>query len=86
MIISKQHIEEYLGYELDFLKLKPLYENEECIGLQVFVKPKVTLEHIEIVFDIPNPYTRDNHIFPQDLLEKALLAIPKDKFNENNGE
>ncbi len=46
MEITKEMIEKKLGYEINKFKLEPLYENSECIGLNVNVEPKHRLEII----------------------------------------
>lgn len=44
--------DEELGYEINKFKLEPLYENGECIGLNVNVEPKRKLEFINITITI----------------------------------
>lgn len=50
-IIDKNKIEQILGFEINDFKLEPLFEEDVCIGLKVFVKPYVSIEEISISLD-----------------------------------
>jgi hypothetical protein len=52
MKIDKKFIEEHLGYEVQNLKVEPVYEGEECVGMQIFVTPKKSLKFVEIDFKV----------------------------------
>lgn len=52
MIIDKKFIEEHVGYEVQDMKLEPIYEDGECVGLKIFVTPKMTLRYIELDFKV----------------------------------
>ena len=52
MRIDKKFIEEQVGYEIQDMKLEPIYEGKECVGLQIFVTPKTSLQFIEIEFNV----------------------------------
>ena len=40
-------IEKELGYEISNFKLEPIYENNNCIGLNILVEPKSKLDFIK---------------------------------------
>lgn len=46
MEITKEMIERKLGYEINKFKLESLYENSECIKLNVRIEPKRKVEFI----------------------------------------
>lgn len=48
LIMTKEVIEEMLGYEIQELKLEPLYDDSICIGLSVSVVPVKPIEEILI--------------------------------------
>jgi len=52
MKIDKKFIEEQVGYEVQDMKLEPIYEGDECVGLQIFVTPKKSLQFIELDFKV----------------------------------
>lgn len=52
MKIDKKFIEEQVGYEVQDMKLEPIYEGKECVGLQIFVTPKRSLQYIELDFKV----------------------------------
>lgn len=52
MKITKEDIEKQLGMEVQSIKIEPLYENGECIGLNILVQPIKTAEHINVDFKI----------------------------------
>ena len=53
MTITKEMIEEQLGFEISYLKLEPMYrEDNECIGLNVFVYPIVSVKEIVVSLTI----------------------------------
>jgi hypothetical protein len=52
MEITKEMIEKELGYEINKFNLEPLYENGECIGLNVKVEPKKKPEFINTTITI----------------------------------
>ena len=52
MRIDKKFIEEQVGYEVQDMKLEPIYEGKECVGLQIFVTPKRSLQYIELDFKV----------------------------------
>jgi len=54
MEITKEMIEAELGVEIDYFKLEPLYDDEECIGLSVRVVPKQEIKYIDVKITINN--------------------------------
>lgn len=50
--ITREMIERELGCEINNFKLKPLYEGVECIGLDVFVEPKMSIKEMTIPITI----------------------------------
>ncbi len=52
MIINKEFIEGQVGYEVQDVKLEPIYEGKECVGLQIFVTPKRSARYVEIDFKV----------------------------------
>ena len=46
--ITKEVMEEILGYEIHYLKLEPMYEESLCIGLSIHVVPVKPIEEILI--------------------------------------
>lgn len=46
MEITKEMIENVLGYKINKFKLEPLYQNGECIGLSVYVRPEQEVKFI----------------------------------------
>lgn len=54
MIITKEMIEEQLGFEISYLKLEPMYRevDNECIGLNIFVYPIIPVKEIEVSITI----------------------------------
>jgi len=52
MLIDKKFIEEQVGYEVQDIKLEPIYEGKECVGLTIFVTPKKSAQYIELDFKV----------------------------------
>lgn len=52
MEITKEMIEEKLGYEINGFNLEPIYKGSECIGLSINVEPKRVVEYIENKIEI----------------------------------
>lgn len=50
--ITKEMIENELGYEINSFKLDPVYEGSKCIAYSVRVEPKKGIEYIETTFTI----------------------------------
>ena len=48
LIMTKEVIEEMLGFEIQELKLEPMYEDSTCIGLSIGVIPVKPIEEILI--------------------------------------
>lgn len=48
LTITKADIENKIGYPINDMKLEPLYDNGTCVGLDVTVRPKTAVEHIEL--------------------------------------
>ena len=52
MLINKKFIEEQVGHEVQDIKLEPIYEGKECVGLQIFFTPKKSTQYIELDFKV----------------------------------
>jgi hypothetical protein len=52
MIITKESIENELGFEINNFKIEPMYENDQCVGLNIFVEKKTTVCVIENTIQI----------------------------------
>ena len=57
--ITKEDLEQQIGYKINDFKLEPLYENDTCIGLSVFVIPVQEIEKIETIMTISNDLKHD---------------------------
>lgn len=52
--ITKEQLEEQLGYKIQDFKLEPLYNDKTCIGLSVKVVPVQDIKEINITGIISN--------------------------------
>ena len=52
--ITKEQLEQQLGYRIQDFDLRPLYDGEICIGLSVRVVPVESIEEIAITGIIKN--------------------------------
>jgi hypothetical protein len=52
--ITKEQLEQQLGYKIQDFKLEPLYEGKTCIGLSVQVVPVQSIKEITITGIISN--------------------------------
>lgn len=52
--ITKEQLEQQLGYRIQDFDLRPLYDGETCIGLSVRVVPVQCIEEIAITGIIKN--------------------------------
>jgi len=50
--ITKEELENQLGYKLNDFSIKPLYENEQCVGLSIEVSPVQKIKQIFIPLTI----------------------------------
>jgi hypothetical protein len=48
LIITKEQLEQQLGFKIQDFKLEPLYNGKNCIGLSVQVVPVQSIDKIEI--------------------------------------
>ena len=46
--ITKEQLEQQLGYKIQYFKLEPLYDGKTCIGLSVKVVPVQSIKEITI--------------------------------------
>jgi hypothetical protein len=53
-MITKEQIEQQLGYRIQDFELRPLYDGKTCIGLSVRVVPVQSVEEILITGIIKN--------------------------------
>jgi len=54
MEITKEMIENYLGYEINDFKLEPIFNKGIWSGLNINISPKRKLEYIDMKFTIQN--------------------------------
>jgi len=52
MKIDKEFVKKLIGHEVEDIKLEPMYDSGECIGLKILVKPKRSLEFIDLKFKV----------------------------------
>lgn len=52
MNIDKKFIEEQIGCEIQDMKLEPIYKDNKCVGLNIFVEPINSIEFIDLDFNI----------------------------------
>jgi len=50
--LTKEGLEEFLGYEINDFSVEPVISNGKEIGLSIMVHAKQQIEHININFEI----------------------------------
>lgn len=61
MIISlkKEDLEKWLGQEIENFKLEPKYnQNNECVGLEVYVQPKTCIDVVNVTFKASDDFEK----------------------------